>query len=92
MSNVLFSIFNFVQFQFYAHSSDPYPHLPLSFLDLPFSILFLFIIQYCDIRDPSEGKIVENFLDKEGLEESKKMRILSIIKGMGKLLFSSYNL
>ncbi|CAA2992415.1 Hypothetical predicted protein [Olea europaea subsp. europaea] len=38
---------------------------------------------YKYIRDPSEGKIVENFLDKEGLEESKKMRILSIIKGMG---------
>ncbi|KAL2544262.1 Metal-dependent phosphohydrolase [Forsythia ovata] len=33
--------------------------------------------------DPSDGKIVENFLDKEGMEESKKMRILSIIKEMG---------
>ncbi|KAL2517216.1 Metal-dependent phosphohydrolase [Abeliophyllum distichum] len=38
---------------------------------------------YKYMRDPSEGKIVEDFLDKEGIEESKKMRILSIIKGMG---------
>lgn len=33
--------------------------------------------------DPSEEKIVENFLKEEGMEESKKMKILGIIKGMG---------
>lgn len=38
-----------------------------------------------ECRDPSEEKIVENFLDKEGIEESSKMKILRIIKGMGKL-------
>ncbi|KDO52745.1 hypothetical protein CISIN_1g027623mg [Citrus sinensis] len=38
---------------------------------------------YKYLRDPSEEKIVENFLEDEGLEESKKMRILNIIKKMG---------
>ncbi|KAH9771668.1 HD domain-containing protein [Citrus sinensis] len=37
---------------------------------------------YKYLRDPSEEKIVENFLEDEGLEESKKMRILNIIKKM----------
>ena len=35
-------------------------------------------------RDPSEEKIVENFLKEVGIEESKKIKILSIIKAMGK--------
>ncbi|XP_042039985.1 uncharacterized protein YpgQ-like isoform X2 [Salvia splendens] len=34
-------------------------------------------------RDPSEGKIVENFLVEEGVDENTKTSILSIIKGMG---------
>jgi len=34
-------------------------------------------------RDPSEEKIVENFLDQEGVEEDKKFKILKIIRGMG---------
>ncbi|KAG6767181.1 hypothetical protein POTOM_028363 [Populus tomentosa] len=34
-------------------------------------------------RDPSEEKIVENFLEEEGVDEVKKMKILAIIKGMG---------
>ncbi|KAH0990765.1 hypothetical protein GBA52_002248 [Prunus armeniaca] len=38
---------------------------------------------YKYLRDPSEEKIVENFLDEEGIEESSKMKILRIIKGMG---------
>lgn len=38
---------------------------------------------YKYLRDPSEEKIVENFLEDEGLEESKKMRILNVIKKMG---------
>lgn len=37
------------------------------------------------IRDPSEEETVENFLKEEGVEESKKSKILEIIKGMGKL-------
>ncbi|KAK7264125.1 hypothetical protein RJT34_31729 [Clitoria ternatea] len=38
---------------------------------------------YKYLRDPSEEKIVENFLDQEGVEEDKKSKILKIIKGMG---------
>lgn len=34
-------------------------------------------------RDPSEERIVENFLDEEGIDEEKKIKILQIIKGMG---------
>lgn len=41
-------------------------------------------------RDPSEEKIVENFLEEEGLEENKKSKILKIIKGMGKLGFTTF--
>lgn len=45
--------------------------------------LFHDIGDYKYTRDPSEDKIVENFLDEEGIEESKKMKILGIIKEMG---------
>lgn len=38
---------------------------------------------YKYLRDLSDEKMVENFLEDEGLEESKKMRILNIIKKMG---------
>lgn len=38
---------------------------------------------YKYVRDLSEEKIVEEFLEAEGLDESKKIKILSIIKGMG---------
>lgn len=38
---------------------------------------------YKYMRDPSEGKIVEEFLEAENVEGSKKIKILSIIKGMG---------
>ncbi|GLT27297.1 hypothetical protein SLA2020_023050 [Shorea laevis] len=38
---------------------------------------------YKYVRDPSEEKIVEGLLKEEGIEESKKMKILGIIKGMG---------
>ncbi|THG01957.1 hypothetical protein TEA_027894 [Camellia sinensis var. sinensis] len=34
-------------------------------------------------KDPSEEKIVEEFLEAENVEGSKKIKILSIIKGMG---------
>ncbi|KAG6409316.1 hypothetical protein SASPL_127353 [Salvia splendens] len=37
---------------------------------------------YKYMRDPSEGKIVENFLVEEGVEENTKTSVLSIIKGM----------
>lgn len=38
---------------------------------------------YKYVRDPSEEKIVENFLGEEGVEERKKLKILKIIKAMG---------
>ncbi|GKV21295.1 hypothetical protein SLEP1_g31290 [Rubroshorea leprosula] len=38
---------------------------------------------YKYVRDPSEEKVVENFLEEVQIEESKKMKILKIIKGMG---------
>uniref|UniRef100_A0A803P0G3 HD domain-containing protein n=1 Tax=Cannabis sativa TaxID=3483 RepID=A0A803P0G3_CANSA len=38
---------------------------------------------YKYLRDPSEEKIVEKFLEAEGMEEEKKNKILGIIKGMG---------
>ncbi|PPD93486.1 hypothetical protein GOBAR_DD09582 [Gossypium barbadense] len=44
---------------------------------------------YKYLRDPSEEKLVENFLEEEGIAESKKIKILSIIKGMGEFEFIS---
>ncbi|KAG4966902.1 hypothetical protein AAZX31_12G024900 [Glycine max] len=41
------------------------------------------IADYKYLRDPSEEKIVENFLDEEGVQEDNKFKILKIIKGMG---------
>ncbi|KAL7180884.1 hypothetical protein ACSBR1_039861 [Camellia fascicularis] len=38
---------------------------------------------YKYMRDPSDEKIVEEFLEAENVEGSKKIKILSIIKGMG---------
>ncbi|KAI3982892.1 hypothetical protein MKX01_010375 [Papaver californicum] len=38
---------------------------------------------YKYVRDPSEEMITERFLETENVEESKRQRILSIIKGMG---------
>lgn len=44
---------------------------------------FLFWETALSSRDPSEEKIVENFLDQEGVEEDKKLKVLKIIRGMG---------
>ncbi|KAF3451008.1 hypothetical protein FNV43_RR07097 [Rhamnella rubrinervis] len=38
---------------------------------------------YKYLSDPSQEKIVENFLEEEGIEDDKKKKILSIINGMG---------
>ncbi|KAJ6288904.1 hypothetical protein OIU76_024809, partial [Salix suchowensis] len=37
---------------------------------------------YKYLRDPSEEKIVQNFLEEEGVDEIKKMKILTVINGM----------
>ncbi|XP_074307683.1 uncharacterized protein LOC141642708 isoform X2 [Silene latifolia] len=34
-------------------------------------------------RDPSEGKLIEQFLEQEGIEENMKMTIVDIVKAMG---------
>ncbi|KAJ8433449.1 hypothetical protein Cgig2_017409 [Carnegiea gigantea] len=34
-------------------------------------------------RDPSEEKLIEQFLEEEGIEESRRVKIAGIIKGMG---------
>ncbi|XP_030454365.1 uncharacterized protein LOC115675747 [Syzygium oleosum] len=41
------------------------------------------IRDYKYLRDPSEEKIVENFLEEQGVEKSKKIKILRIVRGMG---------
>ncbi|KAK6158297.1 hypothetical protein DH2020_005611 [Rehmannia glutinosa] len=56
---------------------------PDSILIVELAALLHDIGDYKYMRDPSEGKIVEDFLVKEGVDESIKTRILSIIKGMG---------
>lgn len=38
-------------------------------------------------RDPAEEKVAEQFLEQEGIEETKAMKILDIIKQMGMLIF-----
>ncbi|KAJ8759315.1 hypothetical protein K2173_006835 [Erythroxylum novogranatense] len=38
---------------------------------------------YKYVRDPSEEKVAENFLEQEGIEEIKRVKILAIIRGMG---------
>ncbi|KAK6931728.1 HD domain [Dillenia turbinata] len=38
---------------------------------------------YKYMRDLSEAKVAQNFLEEQGVEESKRMKILSIINGMG---------
>ncbi|PON77733.1 Ribonuclease Y [Parasponia andersonii] len=38
---------------------------------------------YKYMRDPSEERLVENFLEEEGIDEENKNKILGIINGMG---------
>lgn len=49
------------------------------------------MVLFCEIRNSVEDtSVVERFLDEEGLQESKRDKILSIIKGMGKHFLSKY--
>lgn len=48
-----------------------------------FSPLKCVLVLTLQCRDPSEAKLVENFLEEEGVEEQLKTRILNIIKRMG---------
>ncbi|WVZ03917.1 hypothetical protein V8G54_024723, partial [Vigna mungo] len=59
-------------------SSDPH-----SMQIVELAALLHDIADYKYLRDPSEEKIVENFLDQEGVEEDKKLTILRIIREMG---------
>ncbi|KAK0575392.1 hypothetical protein LWI29_038341 [Acer saccharum] len=56
---------------------------PDSMLVIELAALLHDIGDYKYLKDPSEENTVENFLEEVGLEEHKKMRILSIIKRMG---------
>lgn len=56
---------------------------PDSLLIIELAALLHDIGDYKYVRDPSEEKIVEEFLANEGIEESKSTKILSIIKKMG---------
>ncbi|XP_011080896.2 uncharacterized protein LOC105164046, partial [Sesamum indicum] len=56
---------------------------PDSMLIVELAALLHDIGDYKYMRDPSEGKIVEDFLVKQGVDDDIKTRILNIIKGMG---------
>ncbi|KAL6501732.1 hypothetical protein OROGR_026865 [Orobanche gracilis] len=49
----------------------------------PHSMLIVELAALLHDIDPSEGKIIENFLVKQGVDENIGARVLSIIKGMG---------
>lgn len=76
---------------------ERYGHVAMLFVCYANKPLFLFFnsvfqhrhLCFCfPCRDPSEEKIVENFLEEQGVEESKKIKILRIVRGMGKGFFS----
>ncbi|CAA0812124.1 Cellulase (glycosyl hydrolase family 5) protein [Striga hermonthica] len=56
---------------------------PDSILTVELAALLHDIGDYKYMRDPSEGQIVEDFLVKEGVNETIRSRILGIIKRMG---------
>ncbi|KAH0698592.1 hypothetical protein KY284_012807 [Solanum tuberosum] len=56
---------------------------PDSILIVELAALLHDIGDYKYVRDPSEAKIVEEFLQGQGIEEGMKIKILNIIKGMG---------
>ncbi|XP_073284950.1 uncharacterized protein [Primulina huaijiensis] len=56
---------------------------PDSLLSVELAALLHDIGDYKYMRDPSEGKIVEDFLVKEHVDENIKTRTLNIINGMG---------
>ncbi|KAI8538543.1 hypothetical protein RHMOL_Rhmol09G0111800 [Rhododendron molle] len=70
------------QFLFSLSGSFSEPVICLSW-QVELAALLHDIGDYKYMRDSSEGKIVEEFLEAEGVDESKKIKILSIIKGMG---------
>ncbi|KAF6160842.1 hypothetical protein GIB67_036043 [Kingdonia uniflora] len=50
---------------------------------LEFHVFIVVTVGMTVCRDPSEEKMVETFLEEEKVEESKRRKILSIVKGMG---------
>lgn len=50
---------------------------------LPFFFIFNALLAS---RDPSEARIVEEFLQGQGVQDEMKIKILDIIKGMGKFV------
>lgn len=66
-----------------AHEQPSLSSSPQSLFIVELAALLHDIGDYKYMRDPSEGKIVEDFLKKECIEESVMMKILNIINGMG---------
>ncbi|XP_057527310.1 uncharacterized protein LOC130806308 [Amaranthus tricolor] len=56
---------------------------PDSMLIVELAALLHDIGDYKYARDPAEEKVAEQFLEQEGIEETKAMKILDIIKQMG---------
>ncbi|KAK4786345.1 hypothetical protein SAY86_003034 [Trapa natans] len=56
---------------------------PDSMLVVELAALLHDIGDYKYSRDPSEERLVENFLEEENIDEAMKTKILKIIKGMG---------
>ncbi|PHU25231.1 hypothetical protein BC332_03563 [Capsicum chinense] len=56
---------------------------PHSMLIVELAALLHDIGDYKYVRDPSEARIVEEFLQGQGVQDEMKIKILEIIKGMG---------
>ncbi|KAF3653378.1 putative cytochrome 86B1-like, partial [Capsicum annuum] len=56
---------------------------PHSMLIVELAALLHDIGDYKYVRDPSEARIVEEFLQGQGVQDEMKIKILDIIKGMG---------
>ncbi|PHT54639.1 hypothetical protein CQW23_03125 [Capsicum baccatum] len=56
---------------------------PHSMLIVELAALLHDIGDYKYVRDPSEARIVEEFLQDQGVQDEMKIKILDIIKGMG---------
>nr|XP_043629920.1 uncharacterized protein YpgQ [Erigeron canadensis] len=63
--------------------SHPPSNSPISLQIVELAALLHDIGDYKYLRDPSEEKIVEDFLEKEGMDMDTSSKILAIIKGMG---------
>ncbi|KAM0001452.1 putative HD/PDEase domain-containing protein [Helianthus debilis subsp. tardiflorus] len=66
-----------------AHEEEALSSSPISLQIVELAALLHDIGDYKYLKNPSEEKIVEEFLEKEGLDTDKSSKILAIIKNMG---------